>query len=375
MRSSRAAPPAQPAKVRAPDPVTSTRRNFASDNVAPAHPAILAALAAANVGAATSYGADAHSARLNAVASALFEREVAILPVATGTAANSLALSLYTPPFGAVYCHTHAHIATDECGAPEFYTGGAKLLLLPSRDGKISPAGLVAAVEHARAMGVHHVQPAVLSVTQASEWGTVYSLSELDALAESSRRCGLRVHMDGARFANALVHLGCSPAEATWRRGIDVLTLGATKNGALAAEAIVLFDPADAAALALRRKRAGHLWSKARFLAAQLLAYLEDGLWLVNARHANAMAARLASGLAAIAGVRTLQPVQSNELFVTMPPGVAARLQAAGYEFEGWVPPTGSSEPTWRLVTSWDLSPADVDGFVAAAVAAALPGA
>ncbi len=353
----------------------STRRNFASDNVAPAHPAILAAIAAANVGAATSYGADAQSARLKAVASALFEREVAILPVATGSAANALALSLYTPPFGAVYCHTHAHIETDECGGPEFYSGGGKLQLLPSRDGKIAPADLVASVEHARTLGVHHVQPAMVSVTQASEWGTVYSLAELDALAEARRCCGLRMHMDGARFANALAHLGCTPAEATWRRGVDVLTLGATKNGALAAEAIVLFEPADAAELAFRHKRAGHLWSKSRFIAAQLLAYLEDGLWLSNARHANAMAARLAAGLAAIAGVRMLQPVQSNELFLTMPPGVAARLQAAGYEFESWVPPTGSSEPTWRLVTSWDLSPADVDGFVVAAVAAALPGA
>ena len=351
--------------------MTAPRRNFASDNVAAVHPAILAALAAANVGSAASYGADAQSARLTTVAAALFEREVAILPVATGTAANALALSLYTPPFGAVYCHAHAHVEVDECGAAEFYTGGAKLLTLASRDGKIVPAQLVAAVEHARAMGVHHVQPAMVSVTQATEWGTVYSPAELDELAAVTRRYGLRVHMDGARFANALVHLGCTPAEATWKRGVDVLTLGSTKNGALAAEAIVLFDPADAAALALRRKRSGHLWSKARFIAAQLLAYLEDGLWLDNARHANDMATRLATGLATITGVRLLQPVQGNELFLTMPGGLAVRLKAAGFEFESWIPPAGSSEATWRLVTSWDVSPGDVAGFISAARAAA----
>jgi threonine aldolase len=353
--------------------VTGPRRNYASDNVAAAHPAILAALAAANAGTATPYGADALSARLTAAASAIFEREVAILPVATGTAANALALSLYTPPFGAVCCHAQAHIEVDECGAPEFYTGGAKLVALPARDGKLGPAQLAAAVEHARAMGVHHVQPAMVSVTQASEWGTVYSLTELDELAEAKRRYGLRMHMDGARFANALVHLGCTPAEASWRRGVDVLALGATKNGALAAEAIVLFDTADEPALALRRKRAGHLWSKGRYLAAQLLAYLEDDLWLDNARHANEMAARLAAGLQTIAGVRLVQRVEANELFLTMPPELAARLRAAGFEFEAWSPPAGTTEPTWRLVTSWDVAPAEVDDFLATARAAAKP--
>ena len=225
----------------------------------------MAALNAANTDWVPSYGADQFTQRLQAVASQVFETEVAIYPVATGTAANALALSQIAPPYGAVYCYEAAHIVTDECAAPEFFTGGARLFGLPSADGKISPRPLAAAIALANELGVHHMKPAAISLTQATEWGTVYDLRELSALTAVAKQHRLSVHMDGARFANALVSLGCSPADATWKSGIDVLSLGATKNGALCAEAVVFFNPALAEEFERRRKRAGHLWSKLRF--------------------------------------------------------------------------------------------------------------
>jgi threonine aldolase len=328
---------------------------------------VLAALAAANTGTVASYGADPWSEELTRRLAALFERPVAVLPVATGTAANALALALLAPPYAAVYCDATAHVMTDECGAPEFYSGGAKLIGLPSRDGRIEPQALAAAVEHARTLGVHHVRPAAVTVSQATEWGTVYAPDALAALCSTARALGLKVHMDGARFANAIAHLGCTPAEASWRAGVDVLSFGATKNGALAAEAVVLFDAALADELALRRKRGGHLWSKHRFLSAQLLAYLDDGLWLANARRANAMAQRLAAGLAALPGVRLVQPVEANELFVALPAPLAADLRHAGYRFYDWPAPPGTPGSCVRLVTSYDVAAADVDGLVDAA--------
>jgi threonine aldolase len=343
------------------------RLDFTSDNVTGAAPQILAALAAANHGTVASYGADPLSAALAHRAGEVFERPVTILPVATGTAANALALSLLARPFEAVYCHQSAHVMTDECGAPEFYSGGAKLIGLPSPDGRLRPAALVEAVEFARSMGVHHVQPAAVTVSQASEWGTVYGLEELRQLTAAAHALGLRVHMDGARFANALVHLGCSAAAATWRAGVDVLSFGATKNGALAAEAVIVFDTALADELALRRKRGGHLWSKARFLSAQLLAYLDGDLWLRNARHANAMAQRLAQALTALPGIRLAQPVEANELFVAMPATVASALRAEGFQFYDWPPPAGVAGPVVRLVTSYDLGADAVDALAAAA--------
>src|SRR5580698_7690125 len=218
-------------------------RNFGSDNVTPVCPPIMAAINAANSGMLPSYGADEFTERLQRAASTVFEREVAVYPVATGTAANALALAQLAPPFGGIYCHSGAHIVTDECGAPELYTGGAKLLGLPSPNGKIGPEAIEAAVALANDMGVHHVKPSAISVTQATEFGTVYALDEIAALTAAAKRHGLGVHMDGARFANALVHLGCTPAEATWKAGVDVLSFGASKNGALAAEAVVFFDP------------------------------------------------------------------------------------------------------------------------------------
>ncbi len=229
--------------------------NFASDNVTGASPEILAALAAANQGAAMPYGADAITRRLEQRFADLFEHEVAVFPVATGTAANALALACLTPAFGAIYCHEEAHIATDECGAPEFFTGGAKLVTCPGEHGKLVPEALAPRI--AGAGIVHNVQPAVVSITQETEAGTVYQPAEIAALSALARAHGLALHMDGARFANAVVSLGCAPADITWRAGVDALSFGATKNGALAAEAVVFFDPKRAASFGFRRKRGG----------------------------------------------------------------------------------------------------------------------
>ena len=341
------------------------RRNFISDNVTGAAPEMLAALAAANHGPAAGYGNDPLTRRLEERAQEVFECELAILPVTTGTAANALALSLLTPPYGAIYCHETAHVMTDECGAPEFYSGGAKLLCLPGGHGKIAPPDIAASMALIASMGVHHVQPAAVTLSQATEWGTVYELAELDALSAIARSHRLGLHMDGARFANALVHLGCTPAEATWKRGVDVLSLGATKNGALAAEAVILFNPQLKDALALRRKRAGHLWSKMRFLSAQLLAYFNDDLWLRHARTANELAARLAAGLLDCGG-RFVAPVQANEIFVALPEAVLAGLRGEGYDFYDWPAPRGESGPVIRLVTAYDMAVADVDAFLGA---------
>lgn len=351
---------------KAPD-MNSTGRNFSSDNVTPASPEVIEAIVAANAGPQHSYGDDPYTKRLSTLASELFETEVAIYPVTTGTAANALALSMLAPPYGAIYCHETAHIATDECGAPEFYTAGAKIIGLPGTDGKILPTQLATSLRRAADMGVHHVRPSAVSLTQATEWGTVYTPAEVQALSAAAHAHGLGLHMDGARLANAIVHLGCTPAEITWKSGVDVLSLGATKNGAMAAEAVVVFDPAHGGDFEARRKRAGHLWSKMRFLSAQLVAYLETGLWLKNAGRANAMAARLASGLASLPGVRLVQPVQANELFVTMPEHLIAALVADEFEFHRWPAPHGVSGPVIRLVTSFCTAAVDIDSFVSVA--------
>lgn len=338
--------------------------NFMSDNVAGAAPEILAALARANDGALSSYGADPITQRVIEKLSALFEREVAVFPVATGTAANALSLSVLCPPFGAVYCHDHSHIQVDECGAPELYTGGAKLVPIAGPHGKLTPATLQAALDQSDPGFVHAVQPAALSLTQATESGTVYTPDEVAALTAIARAENLKVHMDGARFANALVHLGCTPAEVTWRAGVDALSFGATKNGALAAEAIVLFDPALASTMGYRRKRGGHLFSKMRFLSAQLDAYLEDGLWLRLAAHANRMARLLADGLAGLPGARLQSPVEANEIFIDLPEPVLQRLEAAGGKFYRW------NGTVIRLVTAWNTEEAAVARFLAAAASA-----
>ncbi len=341
--------------------------NFTSDNTTPVSEPILSAIHAANTGTVHSYGADALTQRLERLFCELFEREVAVFPVTTGTAGNALALSQICPPYGGIFCHETAHIATDECGAPEFYSAGAKIMGLPGEDGRIRAAQIEPGIAFAREMGVHHVKPSAVSLTQATEWGTVYPLAQVAQISAVAHAAGLRVHMDGARFANALVHLGCSPAEATWKQGVDVLTFGATKNGAMSAEAVVFFDPAGAQDFAHRRKRAGHLWSKMRFISAQLLAYLDNDLWLSNARNANAMASRLGAGLRNFAGVRLLQPVEANEVFAALPEAMAAGLEQQGFGFYRWhLSPVRDAVPI-RLVTSWATREAEVEGFLAAA--------
>ena len=349
--------------------MSQSRRSFASDNVAPVAPEVMAALARVNTGTVHSYGDDPETRRLTTLACETFETDLIIHPVATGTAANALALAALAPPFGAVYCHELAHINTDECGAPEFFTGGAKLIALTAPDGKLSARQLAAPVAHAREMGVHHVLPAAISVSQATECGTVYTPDELSALAAAAHELGLPVHMDGARFANAVAHLRCSPAEASWKSGVDVLSFGATKNGALGAEAVIFFKPALARDFELRRKRAGHLNSKLRYLSAQLVACLEQDLWLRHGRHANALATRLAQGLARY-GFTLVQPVEANEVFAALPVRLIARLRAQGFEFYEWPAPLVDNQAVVRLVTAYDMTEADVNALLAAVAAA-----
>jgi threonine aldolase len=338
--------------------------DFRSDNVTGAAPEVLAALAAANAGTRASYGEDEQTARVEARLKEIFETDLAAFFVATGTAANSLGLALLAPPWGAIYCHEGAHIAVDECGAPEFYTGGAKLVDLPGADGKLTAPQLALLLPGGKGV-VHHPQPAAISLTQATEAGTCYRPGEIAAIAETGRRFGLKLHMDGARFANAVAFLGANPAEITWRAGVDVLTFGASKNGALAAEAVIIFDKRLAEEFAFRRKRAGHLFSKMRFLTAQLDAYLADGLWLKHARHANAMARRLAEGLAAIPGVRLAHPVEANEIFVDLPEAAIRGLAADGFQFYRWL---GEDKPRLRLVAAFSTREADVAAFVDSAM-------
>jgi threonine aldolase len=342
--------------------------NFASDNAAGIAPQVLAAIAQANEGAALAYGRDPCTERAESRLADLFEREVAVFLVATGTAANALALAHLTPPWGAVLCHEDAHIITDECGAPEFFGGGIKLVGLAGHGGKIAPATLQHALDQRSWGGPHHVSPAVLSLSQATEAGTVYQPHEVRELADIAHTRGLMVHIDGARFGNALARMNASPAQASWMAGVDVLSFGATKGGALAAEAVVFFDPARSAGMSERRKRGGHLISKHRFVAAQIEAYLAGDLWLELARHANAMADRLASGLAA-AGLVPLWPVEANEVFVVLPPQVDAGLKAAGATYYPWTVSDGSGSAhdgtLVRLVTSFATTVDETERFLA----------
>ena len=336
--------------------------NFRSDNVTGIAPEIIAAIAAANTGDSPSYGADPITARVTRRFAEIFEHEVAVFPLATGTAANALALATMVPPWGAVYCHEESHVQTDECGAPEFYAGGAKLIGLPGADAKLGPAAVEARMIEQGV--VHHAQPAAISISQATEAGTLYTLAEVGALGALARRYGLALHMDGARFANAVAALGCSPAEITWRAGVDVLSFGATKNGALAAEAVIFFDPEKAADFAFRQKRGGHLFSKMRFLSAQLDAYLADGLWLRNAMHANCVAARLAEDLAQIAGACLRYPTQANEVFVELPERAIRALAEAGFGFYRW---GGESSRCLRLVAAFDSRLEDAEALIGVA--------
>lgn len=335
--------------------------NFASDNIAGVHPRIMDALVRANEGFSPSYGADGLTASLEAQLRDVFETDLAVFPVATGSAANCLALSALSPPWGAIYCHDRAHIFDDECCGPEFHTGGAKLYPVEAEHGRLTVEGLKAGLGRFKAGFEHNPQPAAVSLTQCTEWGAVYPLDRIAALSELAHAQGCRVHMDGARFANALVSLGASPAEMTWKAGVDALSFGATKNGAMAAEAVIFFDTDLAKDFIYRRKRAGHLFSKMRFLSAQLLAYLEDDLWLETARHANRAAARLHEGLARIESVDFAAPVEANELFVALPEGAAARLQEAGASFHTM---HKDGRDVSRLVTSFATGDDEVDRFI-----------
>ena len=326
---------------------------FFSDNAAPVHPAVMQAMADANH-IDTAYDGDQWSAQLDAAFSAVFGRYVAVLWVATGTSANCLALASLVQPHQGVICHREAHIEVDECGAPGFYTAGAKLMLVEGDGAKVTPETVEACLNGIR-NDVHQVQAAALSITNATEYGMVYSPAEVAALGALCHDRGLSLHMDGARFANAVATLGCAPADVTVNAGVDVLSFGFVKNGGMGAEALVYFDPALADAARYRRKRAGHLQSKGRFLAAQLLAMLENDMWLANARSANA-AAQIIAGAAAR---RLLYPVQANEIFLRLTPAEAAALRAQGFDFYDW----GVVDDDWgaaRLVTSWQHTEADV---------------
>ncbi len=346
---------------------------FGSDNMLGASQQVLDAIVRANAGLAASYGADDWCAQATAELAKVFECQVDVFYVSTGTVANSLALSALVPPWGAVLCHHQAHIINDESSAPELFTGGARLIPINDRAGKLQPQALRDALAGAP-HPPHNVLPRALSLTQASECGLVYSQEEVSALAAIAHDHDLRVHMDGARFANAVASLDCSPADVTWRAGVDVLCLGASKNGALMAEAIVFFDPELAEDFAYRVKRAGQMGAKGRFFGAQFCGWLQDDHWLSMAGHANAMAQRLEAALLKLPGVRATWPVQANEVFVLMPTALATRLRGAGAVFYDWhlnaLPPgvtRQDDESFVRLVCGFGTQVEQIDALVAAA--------
>jgi len=342
--------------------------NFASDNVTGAAPEILAAIEAGNGGDLMPYGNDDVTKAAEAKVAKLFETDADVFFLATGTASNALALSAGTPPGGVIFCHTGAHIFDTEGGAPEFFSGAAKLLTIAGDDGKFTAEDLQAAIAAAQPGNVHHAQPATVSISQATEAGTLYGLDEIKAISKVCRTNNLKLHMDGARFSNAVATMGCSAADMTWKVGVDVLSFGATKNGALTAEAVVLFDADMAKDFGYRRKRGGHLFSKMRFLSVQWDAYVTGDLWLKNAAHANAMAKRMAKGLESVPGADITQPAEANIVFPKLPAKVIAGLKADGFLFY-----ERGGEHVIRLVTSFATTEIDVDGFIEAAKKHAAP--
>ncbi|HEX4638954.1 MAG TPA: low specificity L-threonine aldolase [Chthoniobacterales bacterium] len=334
------------------------RHQFASDNTAGMSPEVLAALAEINRGAAESYGADEWSARVRDSVRALFETDCDVYLVSNGTAANALALAQLCQPFHSVVCHATAHIQTDECGAPEFFTRGSKLLLVAGDKGKIDIDQAEAAI--ARQPEVHAHKPRVISITQATELGTVYTPDEIAAIAKLAKQREMFLHMDGARFANAVAALGCSPKEITWQSGVDVLCFGGTKNGAAGAELIVFFQRDLSNEFDYRIKQGGQLASKARFLAAQWLALLQNDLWLRNARHANAIAAKLAERLRAAGKIDIVLPVEANSVFVRLPDSVFRKLNERGWHFYKFIEPD-----IYRLMCSRATTEAEIDQFAA----------
>lgn len=343
---------------------------FASDNSGPVHPKIMEALSRTNSGHVGSYGADDETARAVALIREAFEApDAGVWFVPTGTAANSLALAALTMPFDTVFCADVAHIHEDECNAPEFYTGGAKLTLVESEHGRISAEALDAAIAGEGTRGVHGPQRGPVSITQITERGTAYGLADIGAIADVTHGYGLKLHMDGARFANALDRLGCSPAEMSWKAGVDILSFGATKNGAMGVEAVVAFDPDIATTLELRRKRAGQLLSKHRYLAAQMVGYLENDLWRDLGARANAAAARLVAGLEEIDGVSFVHPCEGNAIFASWPAHAHAALFDKGAAYHLWGDTLEGAAPDQplaaRLVCDWSIEDAQIDAFLA----------
>ena len=333
--------------------------NFVSDNVAGCAGPILDALLKANEGVEAPYGEDSFTLQLRKKAQEVFECDLDIFPIATGTAANSVAIAAMTPAWGGVYCHDTAHIHTTECNAPEFYSNGAKLLPVSGADYKISSSELTRLLSVAGFGKTNKAQPSVLSLTQPSDYGTVYRNPYVEQLSAIAKSYGLGVHMDGARFANALAFLGCTPAEASWKAGVDILTLGATKNGAMFAEAIIVFNKKYTHDLGYLIRRGGHVWSKMRYASAQLIAYLDDGYWMSLGRSANDQAADLAAKLAAYPFVKFLAPVEANILQVDLPSEIVDELQTCGYKFYR------RSKTHIRLLCRYDTDTKDIDSLVA----------
>ena len=342
--------------------------HFASDNSGPVHPKILEAMTAANEGWAWGYGRDDVTARAVARVREAFEApDAAVYFVATGTAANSLILATLARPFDTIFCTPESHIHEDECNAPEFFTGGAKLTLIDSTEALMNPTALDGEMTKRGAWGVHGPQLGPVSVTQVTERGTLYSLEHIRAIADVAHSHGVKLHLDGARFANACAAFGCTPAEMSWKAGVDAVSFGGTKNGCIGVEAAIFFDPAKAYEFELRRKRAGHLFSKNRYLAAQMDAYMTEDLWLTLAQSANAAAARLARALKQIPEVTFLHESTANMLFTAFPRATHHRLKAEGAMYNLWEgdldgdpdAPLGA-----RLVPDWSCPDADIDRFV-----------
>ena len=334
--------------------------DYRSDNTGRAAPEILEALVRANTGTALGYGADEWTARLQERFSELFETPVRVFPVATGTAANALSLAAASPSWGLVYCSEAAHINTAEANAAGFFGGGLKLVPVAGPHGRVDPDAFARSLAAIQPGQLHRGQPAAVNITQASDLGTVYPVAEIRAITEIAKRRGLKVHMDGARFANALARLGCSPAEMSWRAGVDILSFGATKNGGALCDAIVVFNPELADGLAVQLRRAGQVWSKMRFASAQLMAYVENGLWLQLAAASNAVAARIAGGIEAVPGLRLVAPVEVNELFLELPGAAMDALEREGFQFYRRSPTLA------RFVCRFDTSEAEADALIAA---------
>jgi threonine aldolase len=340
---------------------------LASDNTGPAHPKVMARVVDANQHYAMPYGADPIMDEVRTRMREIFEApQAAVYLVSTGTAANALALACYTQPWQTVFCAPVAHIQEDECNAPEFFSAGAKLTLVPGED-KMTPEALRASILGEEIRGVHGPQRGPVSITQVTERGGVYSLPELAALTTVARDFGLPVHLDGARFANALVKLGCTAAEMTWKAGVDVVSFGGTKNGCMGVEAVIFFDPEKAWEFELRRKRGAHLFSKHRYLSAQMAGYPADDVWLDTARAANAKAARLAEGLRS-AGAEMVHPPEANMIFAAFPRRIHTALHEAGARYYVWEGNLEGEDPeealVARLVCDWSLPDAEIDRFL-----------